>query len=270
MKTNPQKTTPLKYILGILFLAGLIWVTGCSSLIPSPTPLPPTLTPTEIFTPTPTIDWFPATPTPTLIAASSPTPQPTLEAQREGITALLIDDNFTDERLWTTPQGPGGNVAFGSENLTLAVARAETPLTSVSQHEHPANFYLEITVQTSLCQPQDETGLIFGRQSENDFYRLLINCAGEFRFELVQGGQRVVLRDWEDATRMALGLAATNRLGLWVNQGEFQLYINDVFQFSEGIARNRSGGLAVFARTVSGSAMTVKFSDLQIYQVKAD
>jgi len=270
MKTYPQKTPFLKQFLGILFLAGLVLISGCSNLLPSPTPVPPTPTVTQTAIPTPTIDWFPATPTPTLIAASSPTPQPTLEAQREGITALLIDDNFTDERLWTTPQGPAGNVAFGSENLSLAVARAETSLSSVSQHELPANFYLEITVQTSLCQPQDEAGLIFGRQSENDFYRLLINCAGEFRFELVQGGQRIVLRDWEDATRMELGLAATNRLGLWVYQGEFQLFINDVFQVSESIARDRSGGLGVFARTVSGSAMTVKFSDLQIYQVEMD
>lgn len=270
MKIFLQKTMPLKYILGMLFLAGLILLSGCSNLIPSPTPLPPTPTATQTYTPTPTIDWFPATPTPTLIAAASPTPQPTLEAQREGITALLIDDNFTDERLWTTPQGPAGNVAFGSENLSLAVARADTSLSSVSQHELPANFYLEITVQTSLCQPQDEAGLIFGRQSTNDFYRLLINCAGEFRFELFQGGQRIVLRDWEDATQMQLGLAATNRLGLWVNEGEFRLYVNDVFQFSEGIARDRSGGLGVFARTVSGSAMTVKFSDLQIYQVEME
>lgn len=270
MKINIQKTAPLKYILGVLFLFSLVWISGCTSLVPSPTPIPPTPTVTQTYTPTPTIDWFPATPTPTLIAASSPTPQPTLEAQREGITALLIDDDFIDERLWTTPQGPAGNVAFGTENLSLAVARANTSLSSVSQHEHPANFYLEITIQTSLCQPQDETGLVFGRQSNNDFYRLLINCAGEFRFELVQGGQRIVLRDWEDATRMELGLAATNRLGLWVYQGEFQLYINDVFQFSEGIARDRSGGLGVFASTVSGSAMTVKFSDLQIYQVEMD
>lgn len=270
MKIHRQKTPPLKYILGMLFLSSLIWLSGCSNLLPSPTPAPPTATVTQTLTPSPTIDWFPATPTPTLNAASSPTPQPTLEAQREGITALLVDDDFTDEGLWTTPQGSSGNVAFGSENLSLAVARAETSLSSVSQHELPANFYLEITVQTSLCQPQDEAGLLFWRQSINDFYRLLINCAGEYRFELIQGGQRIVLRDWEDATRMELGLAASNRLGLWVYEGDFQLYINDAFQFSEGIARNRSGGLGVFAKTVSSSAMTVKFSDLQIYQVEMD
>lgn len=257
-------------MFGWLFLISMVLMSGCSSLVPSPTPVPPTATATQTFTPTPTIDWFPATPTPTLIAVSSPTPQPTLEAQREGITALLVDDDFTDDRLWTTPQGPSGNVAFGTDNLSLAVATAETSLSSISQHDLPANFYLEMTIQTSLCQPQDEAGLIFGRQSTDDFYRLLINCAGEIRFELFQGGQRIVLRDWEDATRMQLGLAATNRLGLWVYQGEFQLFINDAFQFSEGIARDRSGGLGVFARTVSGSAMTVKFSDLQIYQVEMD
>ena len=265
-----RKMTPLKQILGILFLVVLVLISGCSSLLPSPTPVSPTATITQTAIPTPTIDWFPATPTPTLMAVADPTPQPTLEAQREGITALRVDDDFTDGSLWTTPQGTSGNVAFGTENLSLAVARTETSLSSISQHELPMNFYLELTVQTSLCQPQDQAGITFWRQSDNDFYRLLINCAGEYRFELIQGGQSFVLRDWEDAAQMQLGLAAVNRLGLWVYQGEFQLYINDAFQFSEGIARDRSGGLGVFARTVSGSAMTVRFSDLQIYQVEMD
>jgi hypothetical protein len=45
------------------------------------------------------------------------------------------------------------------------------------------------------------------------------------------------------------------------------LYIDDVFQFEERISRDQNGGLGLFARTIEGNAMTIRFSDLQIYQV---
>ena len=183
---------------------------------------------------------------------------------------MLVDDRFTDERLWVTIQSDSGNIAFGLQNLTLAVARETASLFSLSEHSLPANFYLEITILASLCQPADQIGIIFYRQSPGDFYRLLLNCAGQYRLEVVQGGQTIVVYDWDSATQMQLGIPASNRLGIWVRQGEFQLYINDTYQFTHRIAQNRDGGLGVFARTITGTAMTVRFSDLQIYQVEVE
>ncbi len=233
-------------------------------------PLPATPTPTQTPTPTPTIVWFPPTPTPTLNVIASPTPQPTQENQREGISELLVDDDFTDDSLWTTPQSESGNAAYGTGNLTLAVAKQGGYLTSLSRHELMSNFYLEITVQTSLCQPEDQFGIVFWHQSTGNTYQLLFNCAGQYRLELLQGGQVVVIHNWETASQMQPSHPATNRVGMWVYQGQFQLYINDAFQFEEQIARDRSGALGVIARTVTGNAMTMQFSELQIFRVNPE
>ena len=270
MFTKPHHTHLTAALIGILTLVALISLSGCSDFLPPEPTITPTLTATQTETPTPTIDWFPATPTPTLPPLPSPTPQPTLEDLRAGITELLVEDDFTDESLWETRQSPAGNVAFGTQNLTLAIARAGTSLTSFSQHRLPENFYLEMTLQTSLCQPGDQMGLLFWRQSEGDYYRLLIDCASQVRLELVQGGQTIVLVDWMTAARVQPGAPATHRVGLYVSRGLFQLYINDAFQFENRIAQNRSGGLGVFARTISGNAMTIRFSDLQIYRTEAN
>jgi hypothetical protein len=48
------------------------------------------------------------------------------------------------------------------------------------------------------------------------------------------------------------------------------LFVNDVFQFEERIAQDRTGSLGVFAKTVEGNAMTIRFSDLQIFRVDPD
>ncbi len=263
------KPTLFRAIISLLTISTSLIFAGCDLLAPQQ-PLPPTATSTQTLVPSPTIDWFPATPTQTFIPMTSPTPQPAREGELAGITEILVDDDFTDERLWQNLQSESGNVAFGTQNLSLAVARQEATLASISQHLLPPNFYLEMTVQTSLCEPFDRFGILFWHESTNDFYRLQLTCAGQYRLDLIQGGQEFVLRDWEPASQMALAAPATNRLGLWIHESQLQFYINDVFQFEELIEQNRSGPLGVFARTVMGEAMTVRFSDLQAYRVEKD
>jgi hypothetical protein len=172
--------------------------------------------------------------------------------------------------MWTTPQTGSGNIVFGTGNLTLAVANPKATLFSLSQHDLNRNFYLEITVETSLCQPMDEFGIVFWRQSLGDHYQIVFTCTGQYKLEVVQGGQSVVIHDWETATQMQPSHPATNRVGLWVYEGQLQLFVNDVFQFEERIAQDRTGSLGVFAKTVEGNAMTIRFSDLQIFRVDPD
>jgi len=253
-------------LAGILLLSILLLTSGCDLLLPAAT-LSPTETPTQTQTPTPTIDWFPASPTATLLPESTPTPQPTLADQYEGVGDLRLQDDFTDERLWTTLQTESGNAVFGNGNLTLAGAKQNAYLFSDSQHALNSNFYLEITIQTSLCQPADQFGIIFWRQSQSDYYLLSFDCSGQYRLALVQDGQSIVLRNWESASQMQPGYPAENHVGLWVIQGLFRLYINDTFQFEESISRERTGELSIFARTVTGDAITVRFSDLKIYKI---
>jgi len=193
-----------------------------------------------------------------------------LEDLRTGLIDLIIDDDFSDEDLWETQQSSVGNIAYGAQNLSLAVASPNTSLTSLSQHNLPENFYLELTIQPTLCQPPDQMGVLFWYLSGSDYHRMLVDCSGQVRLELIQGGQSFVLQDWQTGQRVQPGPLSANRLGLWVSQGQFQLYINDVLQFNRSIATNRSGGLGLFARTISGSTMTVRFSDLQIYTIEPE
>ena len=256
-------------LIPIGLILTIVLFSGCDVLMPQQTPVP-TATRTQTSIPTPTTDWFPATPTPTFIPIASPTPQPTRGGSVEGITNLLVNDNFSNENLWLTPEGESGNAAYGTQNLTLAVARLNASLLSLSKHTLPENFYLDLTVEPSLCNPEDQIGIIFWYQSASDYYLLLLNCSGEYRLELIQGGQNAVVYDWDSATQMQISAPATNRVGIWIYEGLLKLFINDTYQFEERIARDRIGTLGLFARTISGSAMTVRFSELKIYQVEME
>ena len=268
MSNSTPKIQTKWFFLGALFLA-IVLLSGCTSLeTPQPTLISPTAT--QTYTPTPTVDWFPATSTPTLIPSSTPTPPTTLQNPSEGVGNLIIQDDFTNTVWWQTLQSESGNIAFGEGNLTFAVSKQESTLTSLSQHNLPQNFYLEVTLQTSLCQLEDQIGIIFWQQSSNNFYRLLLNCSGQYRLELVQDGLSYVLVDWTVALQVQLGAPATNQLAIWVYQGDLRFFVNGAYQFTERVARDRTGTLGLFARTIAGPAMTVKFSDLAIYQVELD
>jgi hypothetical protein len=260
---------PLPWLVAAGCAVLFLFFTGCSVLLPQPTPFP-TATVTPSFTPTATVDWFPATPTPTGTPRPTAAPQLTLPDQQTGLGDLLVRDDFTDPELWATLQSPSGNIAFGENNLTLALAREESTLVSISRHGVPADFYLSIGIETALCSPEDAFGLTFWEDAGGNFYRLLLNCSGQYRLELVQGGQTIPLQDWETARRMQPGAPAFHKLGLWAREGGFRLYINDTFQFEEKLAQGRSGLLSVFARTHSSAALTVKFSDLEIYEVASE
>lgn len=256
-----------RLIVAIILLFSIPIIVGCS--VPDATEAPMmTSSPTMTEIPSPTIDWFPATPTPTFLPINSPTPQPTLSVDLQGVMELTIEDDFTDPRQWLLTQNSTGNAAFGSQNLTLAVSKPNVFLTSLSQHSIPNNFYLEITIENALCQTQDQFGIDFWYQSPNDYHRLLLNCSGQFRLELIQGGRSIVLHDWETGSKVKVGSPAVNNLGIWVLNGQFQLYINDIFQFEERISNYQTGDIGVFAKAISSSTMTIQFSDLKIYKVE--
>lgn len=268
MNTKPIFSRQAFRLLSLYVLPLILMVlSGCNALL-TPQPLPPTATATHTPTVTPTIDWFPATATPTIQPVNSPTPQPTLSVEREGVTELLTTDRFTNPDAWSLAQGNAGNISLGDQNLTFAVSQQDAALTSISEHIVPANFYLEISAENTLCLPADQIGILFWHESANDFYRLLLDCSGRYRLELIQSGRAYVIHDWETAPEIKLAIPSTNRFGLWAHQGTFQLFINNAFQFEAQVAKNRSGEFGLFARTIDGTAMTVRFSELEIFKVE--
>ncbi|MCJ7696289.1 MAG: hypothetical protein MUO40_12820 [Anaerolineaceae bacterium] len=266
---RPSKTFLLS-ISRYFWLAGiclLIFLSGCTN--PAVTEIPlisETATPT--FEPSPTIDWFPATPTPTATpreeqAAATPQPNPVMN-----LGEMILSDDFSDSALWRTIKTSAGNVVYGEKALSLAVVGGKGLLTSESVHQLPQDFYLEISASVSLCQYGDQYGLLFWQLAPGDSYRLVLTCDGRLRMELLSGSSAVVLQDWTVASKMMPGAPTQQQIGLWAKDGELQVFINGTYQFSVNTNADRAGGLGVFARAAGETAVTVGFADLKVYRVK--
>jgi len=176
---------------------------------------------------------------------------------------LLFSDDFSDQKAWQTRKSSLGSVAYGKQELTLAIPEGKTSLLSLRSGLTLTDFYLEIESAPSLCRGTDNYGLLLRAQSEQDYYRFILTCDGELRLERVIGGEPAVIQDWiprgsrPDATR----------LGVWAVGNEMRFFIDDIYQFSVHDPVFNSGSLGVFARSNGENALTVNFSNLSVRAV---
>jgi hypothetical protein len=227
----------------------------------------PTSTPTLTQPPTATIDWFPATATPT--RAPTNTIQPTPD-QRPALGEVSLTDDFSDPTTWQTFDNNQGTAAYGKGDLTIAVSQPRGYLASMDKQALLTDFYLEMTLSPSLCRGDDAYGLLFRAATSLDAYRLLFNCSGLVRLERMVGGKPVPLHDWEASGQVPPGSPLEIRVGVWAVKNEMRVFVNDFYQFAVRDPVHRTGGIAVFARSGGTNALTVSFSNLMVRSIVAD
>ena len=143
----------MKNRLLVLFLLLLPVTARC---VPAPEEIPtPTITSTA-FLPSPTVVWFPPTPTrepyPTL--AVTPTPEMLI-----GIGDHAFQDDFSiPSPLWQSITRPSGQVVIASPELAIPLTGANGYLFSQRNNPVFGDFYLETTLMTSLCTGGDSFG----------------------------------------------------------------------------------------------------------------
>jgi len=234
-------------------------LTAClplNSTSPTSTPLP-----MDTLSPTPTIIWFPASATPTLLAFPTYTSTPEMSP---GIGAITLSDDFSDDSVWDTAVSNHGSAAIGRNRLTLAV-QPGVYLASMRREVTLRNFYAEITARPSLCRGEDNYGLIV-RGIGSSFYRFVLACNGQVRVERISGGVRLPIQE-PVPSGDAPGAPGEVRIGLWAVGSDMRLFLNGRYQFSVIEKTFPSGALGVFARSVGDTPLSVTFSDLTVYEV---
>jgi hypothetical protein len=268
IKVFMLRKNKLRLLFLTILLINISFVSACVPTYQEPEPEPvPSLTPSEMYTPSPTIDWFPRTQTPTQAPQVTPTQALTLTGLPSDIGEVLLIDDFSDTTLWTTSRTSDGNVVYGNNALSLAVSGNRGVLNSISQHLLPSNFYLQIVVDVALCSPGDQYGVIFWWKSPGESHRLMATCEGSLRLERLTGESGLALSDWQVGSRIRPGSPSTHTIALWANAGEIRVYVNNTYQFSAKTVAGLTGNLGVVARAGGTTAETVVFSQLEIYEL---
>jgi len=253
----------MKKILVLSLVGFLLWACTITPTT-TPTPLLATDVSTEAATITPTIVWFPPTETPTPYPTRIVTPT---EDMRPNMGDILYEDDFSSRTGWTLTHSQTGSVAYGNNELTIAIGETNAYLYSV--HEQPifGNFYLEITTEPNLCNDLDEYGVLFRVTPAIDYYRFSLSCNGQIRLDRVNDGQASSPQPWILSGAVPPGAPSSSRLGISAEGEEMSFFVNGQYQFSIRDPLLTSGGVGVFARSTNNTAVTVNFSDLVVYEI---
>jgi len=256
-------TRLIKQFSWILILSTALWSCSVDST-PSPTVLPETEIPTPSSTITPTIVWFP----PTATYTPFPTPVITPTEDMRPITGeVIFEDDFSSQEGWSLTQTAEGSIAYGKDELTIAIGETNVYLFSVRETPVFSDFYLEITAGPSLCRDLDEYGVLFRISPTMDYYRYSLSCNGQVRLDRVNGGQATSPQPWMWSGAVPPGAPSSSRIGVYAVGEVMSFYVNGQYQFSIEDPLLNSGNIGVFARSTNNKAVTVNFSQLVVYEV---
>jgi len=117
------------------------------------------LTPTRHHTvqETSTIIWFPPTDTPRPVV--TPTLLPTRNLH-PGVGTQVFSDLFTKDSNWQVASDDSGSIAYGNNELTLAIRQPKVTMATLNRTLYMGDFYLEVTANPSLCRGMDAYGLL--------------------------------------------------------------------------------------------------------------
>jgi len=258
-----RQENPFKLFFCILLQITLL---AACNLAPSVPEMDQAATATQTPTITPTIVWFP--PTPTL--APQPTSAPISDQNlKPGVGALRIKDDFQSTENWNRETTPRGNIVPGNGKLTLVVQSPKGELYSIRKDTSVDNFYAEATFTANLCQGDDMTGMIFRTNGESSYYRYLVDCNGRVTAQVVIGGTPTAMHDWAPSGELIAGLPAPFKLGVWASKDVLRFFINDQFQFEAARGTYVYGGIGFYARAAGDPSLSVSISDFSVYDVSA-
>jgi len=257
-----------RHALWVWFAIGVAFIVlaGLSACLPAATPLPPLPThtkPPPTTTATATTVWFP--PTPTYTPFPTPFITPTVDVRPEQGKLLLTDD-FSNPDNWTLGRANQMSAALGKNELSLAISQPGGYLYTLFRQAVPNDFYMEVTASPSLCKGQDEYGLLLRVSPNLEFYRFSLSCDGQVRLDKYFNQVASSPQPWTLSGAVPPGAPSTSRIGVQAQGKTLQFFVNSQFQFTVQDPSLTGGSLGFFARSANDTAVTVSFSNLEIYQ----
>jgi hypothetical protein len=244
------------------FLLALAWLLAACT--PAAMEAIPTASATLTTTATPTIQWFPATRTPTALVTVPVLPTP---EQRPGVGELLLQDDFSNAENWQIMRNENGSAAIANQEMTIAISSPEGQMSSLRLSPVLDDFYMEITASPSLCRQADSYGIIARATGDPVYYRFVVSCGGLVRLERVKFGEYTILLDWMPSGQVPAGAPTSLRLGVWALGEEMRFFVDGVYQFNTTGVNPLDGLIGVFARSGGENAVTVSFSELEVYSL---
>jgi hypothetical protein len=171
-------------------------------------------------------------PTDTPVPTSTNTPQPTTTPLATDPRQLLGGPTWQDK---TFKENQNWGEAWDGEFTRGQFRDSQLVFTSTGVDgwtmtwPRPEDFYIEMTARTGTCSGKDRYGIIVRvPDTNNEGYLFGVTCDGYYSLRRwdPEDKRYEALVNWTASDRIVQGSNQTNRLGLRVEDGRFQMYAN--------------------------------------------
>ncbi len=185
-----------------------------------------------------------------------------------GYSTLTVQIPFDEDSGWEAVgldlvDLPSLNIVNGTANLIqggidrVGLGIGLSPNTDI--------YYVQATIDSISDTAGWRTGIVFGYQDQQNFYRMTVNYRGAWRIVALKNGEETVLRDW-NVHPAIIPDTRTFSLGILVNTSSFDVFYNEQYIGSTSDDTFQSGQVGIVAETVNaiGSEVTIRFDTITI------
>lgn len=236
-----------------------------AACLPVITPAPvPTASQTIAPTSSPTVEWFPPTPTIGITPTVELSPTPEIMAE---LGEIIFKDDFETGEGWTVPESSRGEINIANGEINIIINEPGSFFIGTLEKPDLQDFYAEISASPILCSPRDEYGFLFRVNGRNQYYRFLLNCEGEVRLDSISGESGSILYPWTRSASVPIGAPSVSKLAVLAVDDQIRVYIDGAPQFTVSDRQLQVGSFGVYARSVGDTAVTISFSDFLVREV---
>lgn len=236
-----------------------------AACLPVATPSPvPTASQTIAPTSSPTIEWFPPTPTIEIKPTVEVSPTPEIMAE---LGEVIFKDDFESGEGWTVPQSDRGEINIANGEINIIINEPGSFFIGTLEKPDLQDFYAEISASPILCSPRDEYGFLFRVIGRNQFYRFALTCDGEVRLDRITAETSSILYPWTRSASVPVGAPSISKIAVLAVDDQIHIFINGDPQFTVRDRQLIAGSFGVFARSVGDTAITISFSDFIVREV---
>ena len=173
---------------------------------------------------------------------------------------------YTDDGTWDVEEGDGVVRAVAAGAYRLRVEPEDTLAWSSTQLA-AADFYLEAATLHVAGPVNNEFGVLFRYQDDDNFYSFSISSDGYYRLDRKLAGEWSPLVAWTESSAINTGEGSFNMLGLLAEGAQISLLVNENLLTSLVDDTYAEGGIAPTVGSYDEGGVEIAYDDLTVWRI---
>jgi hypothetical protein len=173
---------------------------------------------------------------------------------------------YTNDGAWDVEAGDGVNRAVVAGAYRLRIDAADTLAWSTSELS-AADFFLEAATIHVFGPLNNEFGVLFRYQDDDNFYSYSISSDGYYRLDRKLAGEWSSLVAWTESSAINTGEQSFNLMGLLAEGAQISLLVNETLLTSIVDDTFAAGGIAPTAGSYDEGGVEIAYDDLTVWRI---